>query len=229
MEDQKRLKNQVPNVIRYSDAALGEFLDKFMNDPRFKNTVVVVSADHGLNWFSPHGAHTHSVLWEDLVWVPVLLIGNWGHPPATVDEVRQLADIGPTILDRLGIEIPNHFIGQSLLRRFGDRPARAFFGNADSGLTAGIRVGDDKYFYNYMTGLSRFFDMKTDRRESHNLANTPAVKERQEKYQKMLTQLYSENGRLIQENRFWNWKWSLDGRIGFQATQKRPVSRGETR
>lgn len=220
MEDHQSLKNQVPNVIRYSDAALGEFLDKFMKDPRFKNTIVVISADHGLNWFSPHSASTHSVLWEDLVWVPVLLIGNWGRPPGVVDEVRQLADIGPTILDRLGIEIPNHFIGHSLLRRFGKREARAYFGNADSGLTAGLRVEDDKYFYNYMTGLSRFFDMKTDRGETQNLAGTPAVKSRQEKYRKLLTRLYSENGRLIRDNRIWNWKWSLDGKDGSAARAK---------
>jgi len=213
LEDHSKLQNQVPNVIRYSDAALGEFLEAFMKDTRFQNTVIVISADHGLNWFSPHTTHTHSTLWEDLVWVPLLLVGNWGQSPAVVEEVRELADIGPTVLDRLGIDIPNHFIGQSLLRRFPlDRDAKAFFGNADSGSATGVRIGKDKFFYNYQSDLARFFDMENDREERVNLAGSPAVKDRQERYQKMLLDVYSENARLIRENRFWNWEWSLDAR-----------------
>ena len=213
LEDHSKPENQVPNVIRYSDAALGEFLDQFMKDKRFKNTIIVISADHGLNWFSPHATHTHSTLWEDLVWVPLLLLGNWGQPPGVVTEVRQLADIGPTVLDRLGIEVPNHFIGHSLLRRYPpDRNAMAFFGNADSGAATGIRIGNDKYFYNFESDLARFFDMEHDRQEINNIAGTPQVREREEKYHQILFDVYSENAKLIKENRFWNWEWSLDAR-----------------
>jgi hypothetical protein len=217
LENHARLGNQVPNVIRYSDAALGEFLTEFFKDKKLsRNTVIVIAADHGLNWYSPHSTHTHSTLWEDLVWVPVLLLGNWGEKPAVIGEVRQLADIGPTVLDRLGIDVPNHFIGQSLLRRYGDRVAKAFFGNADSGAATGIRIGNDKYFYNSQSGLARFFDMEIDRQERQNIAGTAAVRERQKTYHRMLIDVYSENARLIAENRFWKWDWSLDGR------EKRP-------
>ena len=98
-------RNQIANVTRYSDDALADFLEELLADPRFENTVVLVASDHGVNWFDPHPEGRQSVLWEDLVWVPMALLGeSWNAAPGVVGEVRQLADIPPTVLDRLGIE-----------------------------------------------------------------------------------------------------------------------------
>ncbi|MBV9080659.1 MAG: sulfatase-like hydrolase/transferase, partial [Elusimicrobia bacterium] len=75
LKPQSVLGNQVPNIMHYADDALGEFVDMIQKDPKFENTLIIISADHGLNWSQPHSTYHHSVLWEDLVWVPLLLLG----------------------------------------------------------------------------------------------------------------------------------------------------------
>jgi arylsulfatase A-like enzyme len=199
------------NILRYSDAQVGAFVDKILNDKQFENTIIIIAADHGMNTGEPHLLTSQSTLWEDLVWVPVLLIGKkWNIAPGINDEVRQLADIGPTILDRLGIEVPNHFIGHSLLRKFTpDRRAVAFFGNSNGGLSAGVRMNEFKYFTNFESGSKRFFNIKDDRREQVNLVNDQSKAALVEKYYKMVTDVYVQHTRLIKENRIWNWKYGM--------------------
>jgi hypothetical protein len=203
-------RNQIANVIRYSDDALGAFLERLLADPRFENTLVIVAADHGINWFSPHPEREQNVLWEDLVWVPLALLGRgWNQTPGVIDEVRQLADVGPTILDRLGVEIPNPFIGQSLLRRFGEREARAFFATANGGHSAGVRVGPLKFFVHLATGTRRLFDLAADRREEHDLSDDPRWRPRMRELERLALARWRANERLILENRIWSERYWL--------------------
>ncbi|MEE8474360.1 MAG: sulfatase-like hydrolase/transferase [Myxococcota bacterium] len=203
--------NQIANVIRYSDDVLGEFLDTLLSDPEFENTIVLVASDHGINWFDPHPEGRQSVLWEDLVWVPMALLGDaWRVDPGVVSEVRQLADIAPTILDRLGIELPNPFIGHSLLRRFGDREARAFFATANGGPSAGVRVDRFKYFEEFVTGRRFLFDLVSDREEKIDLSGDPTQAGRVAAMHGWVTDLYRENARLIRQNRIWTDRYRLN-------------------
>jgi len=203
-------RNQIANVIHYSDDALGEFLERVLADPELRNTVVVVAADHGVNWFAPKADSAQSVLWEDLVWVPLALLGNaWNRPPGRVDEVRQLADVGPTVLDRLGVEIPNPFVGHSLLRRAGDRELRAFFATANGGRSAGLRTGRFKFFQHFDTGRRHLFDLAADRREERDLSGDPRYTERMRAWSETLDRLYRANERLVAENRIWSERYWL--------------------
>ena len=198
-------------MIRYTDDALGEFLETLLNDPEFENTIVLVASDHGINWFDPHPEGRQSVLWEDLVWVPMALLGDaWHVDPGVANEVRQLADIAPTILDRLGIELPNPFIGHSLLRRFGDHEARAFFATANGGPSAGVRADRFKYFEHLVTGRRFLFDLVSDREEKNDLSGDPEQADRVAALRGLVTDLYRENARLIRQNRIWTDRYRLD-------------------
>lgn len=198
--------NQIANLMSYTDDAIGTFIDHLRANQRFNNTLFVIAGDHGVNWFSPHPDREQNILWEDLVWVPLALIGpGWGGQPGRIyDEIRQLADIGPTILDRLGIETPNHFIGQSLLRRFPDGTDRAFFSTANGGESAGMRSGDFKYFKNFTWDKEYLFNLAEDRAETRNLASREAYQQIKRQYEKVITSVYSLNRSLIRENRVWN-------------------------
>ena len=206
-EDEKHVRDRVPNILRYTDDALGDFVEKIQADRVFNNTLIMITADHGLNCYEPHPG-TQFTLWEDLVWVPFLLTGDkWNLAPGTNDEIRQLVDIGPTILDRLGIEVPNHFIGQSMLRRYGDRDSKAFFGTAEGGEAAGIRTKRYKYFVSLKNKQESLYDMETDRPEKHNLRNQKELDQIRQDNLNILTNVYGQNNRLINENRIWNWKY----------------------
>jgi arylsulfatase A-like enzyme len=203
-------RHQLANVIRYSDDALGDFLEKLLSDPAFENTVVLVASDHGINWYDPHPEGSQSVLWEDLVWVPLALLGDaWRVEPGVDTEVRQLADIAPTVLDRLGIEVPNPFVGHSLLRHFGDREPRAFFATANGGPTAGVRVGRYKFVEHLDTGRYRLYDLEADRRESRDLSDDPRQADRVATLGSWVGDVYRENEALIRENRIWTRRYDL--------------------
>ncbi|MCF6148067.1 MAG: sulfatase-like hydrolase/transferase [Candidatus Kuenenia sp.] len=212
MNEHGDVKNQLSNIANYSDDALGVFLEKVLSNDKLENTIIIVASDHGINWFYPHPEREQNMLWEDLVWIPIALIGkNWNiEPGQKIDEIRQLADIGPTILDRLGIEVPNSFIGHSLLRRFDNRDSRAFFATANGGVSAGIRFRNHKYFTHFDTKKEYLYDIENDREEKFNLSEDPDYKEQRELYNSMVSDVYSQSTELIKENRIWNWEYWIE-------------------
>lgn len=223
IRDHTDARNQLSNIARYSDNCLGDFLEKILGDEELENTIILISSDHGINWFYPHEEGDQGILWEDLVWVPIALIGKaWNVKPGVVDEVRQLADIGPTILDRLGIEVPNPFIGQSLLRRFKDREPKAFFATANGGFSAGLRIKNYKYFTHFQTSKSNLYDIAIDREEMDNLSNNEEYKEELEYYYDMVSNVYSQNNSLIEKNRIWNWDYWIDYNNAYKSPRPTP-------
>lgn len=208
------MANKYKNILHYSDAQLGIFVNKILADPQLENTILLIASDHGINTGEPHRTMSQSTLWEDLVWVPMLLVGkHWNVAPGVNDEVRQLADIGPTILDRVGIEIPNHFIGHSLLRRFpAGREGIAFFGNANGGLSAGLRLNLDKFIFYFKQRDHKLFDLEKDRQEEFDLGQQWDQVAKGKKYTRMILDVYIQNTRLVHENRIWSKKYWLKPR-----------------
>ena len=102
--------------IRYTDAALGGLLDTLLELGLDERTLVVLTSDHGEEFFD-HGWVGHGRLYRELVKVPLVL----AHPamPGLVEEaVHQPTghvDVLPTILDLLGLELPRDLPGRSAL------------------------------------------------------------------------------------------------------------------
>ena len=79
-----------------------------------ERTILIVSSDHG-EGFREHGTSFHGAnLYDEQIRVPLLI----HHPravPHKVEERVTLVDLGPTILDLMGIETASYFMGQSLV------------------------------------------------------------------------------------------------------------------
>ncbi|HEX6881735.1 MAG TPA: sulfatase [Planctomycetota bacterium] len=108
------------------DHQLGAFLEQVRRE--HPNTVIVVSGDHGEEFYE-HGnlGHSHA-LWQELVHVPLLLWAPDLAPARVASQVR-LMDVCPTILELVGLPgaLPG-LQGESLLpmvagRETADRPA----------------------------------------------------------------------------------------------------------
>jgi arylsulfatase A-like enzyme len=84
------------------------------------DTIVIVIADHGEQFFE-HGEFFHgAVHWENLH-VPFLVRGP-GLAPRRIPEPVALLDLAPTLLDWLGLEVPDDMEGESLLPRLRGEP-----------------------------------------------------------------------------------------------------------
>jgi choline-sulfatase len=118
------LEEKYDYEIAFVDKWVGKILATLDSTGLRKTTTVVVVADHGEAW----GEHKHFFHGQDLteeqLRVP-LIVAIPGRKPVVVDSEAALVDVGPTLLDLVGLQAPASFRGRSLL------PAMADEGGAD--------------------------------------------------------------------------------------------------
>ncbi|MGZ3696360.1 MAG: LTA synthase family protein, partial [Bdellovibrionota bacterium] len=104
-------------AIKYSDFAIGKFIEDAKAKPWFKDTLFVFVADHNA---SVAGGTT--ILPSDYL-IPVIFYAPAHLKPEKKAGSSAQIDIAPTILSVLGIPYQSRFWGSSLMER---RPGRAF-------------------------------------------------------------------------------------------------------
>jgi len=163
---------QADDVIRRIFDGLGarHYLD---------DAVVVVTADHGEGLGERHWAHGWHLYNEDIR-IPLLL---YDAPAASYGNLTfaTQVDISPTILDRLGLEVPASWEGRSLLspaiKQFSVHQTY-FFPNRFAVLH---RTGDAlfKFIATPQYGQEELYDLRHDPGEVHSLAaDQPVLAER---------------------------------------------------
>jgi arylsulfatase A-like enzyme len=103
--------------IAFTDAQVGRVLDELESLGLAKNTLVVLTADHGEILYEHEHYFGHDIaLYDECTMVP-LVIRIPGTEPARhrVTSLAQSIDIFPTVLDALGIPAPAGVEGKSLL------------------------------------------------------------------------------------------------------------------
>lgn len=102
------------SLIYQIDLALSRYLLKIVGDG-----YVIITADHGEEFYGKKPGFHAGVLTQDLLHVPLII---WGRDleskpkPRTIEKKVSLIDLAPTMLDLVGIEKPESFKGSSLLR-----------------------------------------------------------------------------------------------------------------
>lgn len=92
--------------ISYLDQRIGELRDELQARGEWEDTIFVVTGDHGEN-IGDHGLMDHQyALYDTLIHVPLVIQGGAFTGGDTVDDLVQLTDLGPTLLDATGIDAP---------------------------------------------------------------------------------------------------------------------------
>jgi len=157
--------------VAYTDAMLGQFLDRLRAAHALDRTLIVVTADHGES-LGEHGEMTHGLFaYNATLAVPLIIVGP-GISPARVDALVAHADLTPTILDLVGAPIPDGLDGQSLVHApAADRSV--YFEALDASLTRGWApltgiVQDGWKFIDLPD--AELYDLSTDPGEQRNRA-----------------------------------------------------------
>jgi len=112
--------------IGWTDAAVGKILDLLAEHRDLDNTLVIITSDHGDEFFEHGGRGHRHTLFDELLHVPLLvrLPAALRSPSAPASFATQvsLSDLLPTILDASGIAIPAEAYGRSLLPALGGAP-----------------------------------------------------------------------------------------------------------
>jgi arylsulfatase A-like enzyme len=158
------------NTVRSVDHELGRLFDGLRERGLDRDTLVVVTGDHGEAFGDPHPTWGHGArIYEENVRVPLLL---WS--PALFPSGRRIASIGshvdlmPTIAHLLGRPPAPSWEGRSLFER--DRPPRAYFYAANDDYLLGVREANWKYIYNVTRGRDQLYDLARDPDEQRNVA-----------------------------------------------------------
>ncbi|MBN2135540.1 MAG: sulfatase [Acidobacteria bacterium] len=111
--------------IHYADKEVGRLLDFLRAEGLLKNTIVIITSDHGEAFYKHEtgepesykfGRHGHT-MYDELLRVPLIIGGG-------IDQITKvhrnknlvrLVDIMPTVLDVIGCEIPKDIRGISLV------------------------------------------------------------------------------------------------------------------
>jgi arylsulfatase A-like enzyme len=175
--------------IAFTDEQLGVLFDGLAERGLARNTLVVITADHG-EGLMQHGHLMHGAqIYEEQVRVPLLL--RWPERlPAgrVIDGPVSLIDLAPTLLELMGAPAPEggalqgHSLVPALEGRAPVDPARPIFlfrqhyqrgfdsGTPVAGEQYGIRLGDWKLISGPDEGTRLLFDVARDPRERRNLA-----------------------------------------------------------
>jgi choline-sulfatase len=115
-------RDRYDNEVFYTDLWLGKLLDFARAQPWWKDTVLIISADHG-EAFGEHGFYKHAFeIWDVLTRVPMMISGP-GIKPRRITERRSHIDLAPTILDLMGLPPEKEFMGKSFVPElFGAKP-----------------------------------------------------------------------------------------------------------
>ncbi|MCL2625488.1 MAG: LTA synthase family protein [Cystobacterineae bacterium] len=112
-------------AVKYSDWAIGHFIDEAKKTAWFKDTLFVLTADHGAN------ARGVGELPIDKYRIPLLFYAPYHITPQYVERLMSQMDIPPTLLGRLGFEYESKFFGQDIFR-LPEGEERAFVANYQS-------------------------------------------------------------------------------------------------
>lgn len=107
--------------IRQTDNAIAELIGALKKSLLLRNTLVIVTADHGEE-LQDHGRFGHGqTLLGEVTRVPMIISGP-GIPPGTRTGLASLMDIAPTVLDYLNIDTPDGtFDGTSIVPTLANR------------------------------------------------------------------------------------------------------------
>jgi arylsulfatase A-like enzyme/Flp pilus assembly protein TadD len=101
--------------IAFADAQVGRLIRFLKSKGLYGNTLIVLSGDHGES-LGEHGEKTHGFfIYNATLHVPFMIHLPGAAAPRVVPELVSLADLMPTVLQALKMEIPSQVQGRSLL------------------------------------------------------------------------------------------------------------------
>ena len=95
-------------AVKYTDWAIGHFIDEARQHPWFADTLFIIVADHcaavaGRTHLPPTGYH-----------IPMIMYGPSIVTPGRMDRLVSQIDVPPTVLDMLGLDGQSLFFGRSV-------------------------------------------------------------------------------------------------------------------
>jgi arylsulfatase A-like enzyme len=182
------LRARYDEFVMYCDKQFEIFILELSKRNVLKNTIVILSADHGESFEHNYIKHSHNNLYEQVTHIPLIIKKPDQNEGRIINDLAEQIDIPATILDLADIPLPSWVEGRSLLPLIqGDiLPPRPVFSMALEGqaiqgqiITAGkfaVWEGDYKLIYKLDDKQMQLFNLKEDSIERYNLFDKESEK-----------------------------------------------------
>lgn len=190
----KRAKAAYYGSITHIDHQIGRFLIALSEYGELNNTIFLFVSDHG-DMMGDHNWFRKGIPYEGSSRIPFFIYdpGNLlkGKKGKVFDEVLELRDIMPTLLDFAHISIPNSVEGLSLKDLIEERNftwREYIHGEHSFGEDSNhyIVTKRDKFLWFSQRGEEQYFDLEKDSKELTNLIDSEEYKERIDYLRKIL-------------------------------------------
>ena len=186
--DTEPLLNQYRNAIHFDDELLGEMINKLKEKGLYENSIIIITADHGQEFYE-HGNFGHNSSFNrEQVNVPfVLRLPNAEHK--VLNNLTSHLDVVPTLLRYIGVsnDTGDYSTGFDLLdSKYDRRFSQIGSWNENVILT-------DEYTYQFSNRPDKIFDNKTFKTDTYEEVGSEVQTDRG----KYLLEVINENSRFI--------------------------------
>lgn len=137
--DKKHLVSLYDGQVRFVDHYIGKIVSRLKETHLLEHTLVVITSDHGEEFWEHHNVEHGHTLYEELIHVPLIMAGN-RLPCSRINLRNSLIDVLPTILEQAGIRSgASPLQGTDLLKQPEHREKRAHI------FSMGTLYGAEKY------------------------------------------------------------------------------------
>jgi len=134
------------NSVSYTDQSLGAFIDKLKSRPNWKNTLVIITADHTSREPGP------TTVEEPATYrIPMLWIGGVVDSAKVVNNICMQTDLAPTLIQQLGWKMKPSMFAKNI---FGPRQYAFYYRDAGWGFVSpemacynDLELGKQTFFY----------------------------------------------------------------------------------
>jgi arylsulfatase A-like enzyme len=182
-EEMKRLYR---GEIEYLDEAVGDLIAHLESLGVWDDTLVVLTADHGEEFYEHEGWWHGLTLYEEQIHVPLLLKPAAGQTLPADTRMARLIDVVPTLIEVAGAEPTERMQGVSLYVGEADRAAkdRQHFAEEDHEGNVLFSLTDEQMNKLIVANPGNhrklpetsYFELSSDPHERHNLADAHAAR-----------------------------------------------------
>jgi uncharacterized sulfatase len=192
-------------ICKRIDECFGRLLDALERTGIAENTIVLFTSDHGCHFRTRPGEYKRSAH-EASIHVPAVIRGPGFDDGDTVEELVSLLDVPPTLLDSVGIDVPERMEGRSIVPLMKGKNdewrEEVFVQISESEIGRALRTDRWKYavaaptLEGWKGGMEEpasdiyveryLYDLAADPAERVNLVRRPAYRERAEELRERL-------------------------------------------
>jgi arylsulfatase A-like enzyme len=129
--------------IAWTDSHIGKLLDLLDENSLTDETLVIVTSDHGEEFFEHQKLGHRRTLFDESICIPLVMrCPRLIRPGLRISHQVSILDIAPTVLDLASLEPMNAMLGQSLVALIdgGDRPGSASVSELEHGRNSWIAL-----------------------------------------------------------------------------------------